>query len=129
MKRKIKLLSLLATIVVLTAPSPEAAAQGTVVTGIILDNRQVPIVGATVCQVNTPNCTAADMNGIFHLLLEAGQGMSLEAKCLGFNPVEIVIDEATTFPVKINMTSLYIPDDFYMTDNLISHGSGSFMRS
>ncbi len=129
MTRKIKLLSLLATIIVLATLSPGAAAQGTVVTGMIMDNRQVPIVGATVCQINTANCTAADINGIFHILLETGKEMNLQVKCLGFNPVEVIIDESTTFPVKITMSSMYVPEDFYVTDNLSNDGTRAAMRS
>ena len=79
-------------VTLLTAFSLVTAGQGTVVTGIIKDNRNVPIVGTTVCQVNTSNCTAADMNGIFHLLLVPGRDMSLKIECLGFNPAEVVID-------------------------------------
>ena len=129
MKRVIKFINLLTTFLVLVTFSWEATAQGKVVTGIITDNRQVPIVGATVCQVNTATCTVADMNGIFHLLLEEDKDMSLQVKCLGFNPVEVVIDESTPLPLTITLSSMYIPDDVFFDDNSGNNGSGSFMRS
>lgn len=106
-----------------------AGAQGTIVTGIILDNRQVPIVGATVCQVNTLNCTAADMNGTFNLQLDADKDMSLQVKCLGFNPVEVVIDESTPLPLTINLSPMYIPDDLFFEENITKNSIESFMRS
>ncbi|MBE0677723.1 MAG: hypothetical protein IH592_03050, partial [Bacteroidales bacterium] len=119
----------LATILLLASLSLPAVAQDAVVTGIIRDNRDVPIVGATICQVNTSNCTAADMNGIFHLLLEQGKEMNLQAECLGFNPVEVVIDESTAYPLKITLTPVYIPDDLFPDDSYNEYGNGVIMRS
>lgn len=119
----------LATILQLAALSFAAGAQGTVVTGIIRDNRDVPIVGATICQVNTSNCAAADMNGIFHLLLEQGKEMNLKAECLGFSPVEVVIDESTAYPLNITLTPVYIPDDLFPDDSYSDYGNGVIMRS
>jgi hypothetical protein len=119
----------LATIVLLASLSLVAGAQGTVVTGIIRDDRAVPIVGATVCQVNTSNCTAADMNGIFHLLLEQGKEMNLQVECLGFNPVEVVIDESTAYPLKITLTPAYVPDALFPDDSYSDLSNGVIMRS
>lgn len=116
-------------VTLLAAVSFVAGAQGTVVTGIIRDNRDVPIVGATACQVNTFNCTAADMNGIFHLLLEPGRDMSLKVECLGFNPVEVDIDESTVYPLKINLTPIYIPDEVLLDDSYSNRGNSVIMRS
>lgn len=119
----------LCAVTLLTAVSVLSAAQGTVVTGVIKDNRDVPIVGATACQVNTSNCTAADMNGIFHLLLEPGRDMSLKIECLGFNPVEVVIDESTVYPLKINLTPIYIPDQLFPDESYSDRGNRVIMRS
>lgn len=116
-------------VTLLAAVSIGAAAQGTVVTGVIRDNRDVPIVGATACQVNTSNCTAADMNGIFHLLLEPDRDMSLKVECLGFNPVEVVIDESTVYPLEINLTPIYIPDEMFLDDSYSDLRKKVIMRS
>lgn len=97
--------------VTLIAPS-----QGKVVTGIVKDNRDVPIVGARVCQVNSTNCTVADMNGIFHLLLEPDKEMSLNVTCLGFNPAEAEISDTTAFPVTISLTPMYFPEETFSND-------------
>jgi hypothetical protein len=81
------------------------------VTGLITDNRGVPITGPTVCQANTPNCTVADINGTFTLQLKKEGNMSIKVECLGFKPVEIAIDETTVFPLKITLTPMYNAED------------------
>jgi len=116
-------------LLLLAAVSVAAIAQGTVVTGIIQDDRDVPVTGATICQVNTSNCTAADMNGIFHLLLEQGKEMSLQVECLGFNPVEIVIDESTSIPVRVTLIPTFIPGEMFVDDKLQDDVPASVVRS
>lgn len=105
-------------LVVLTGSSLKLSGQSQIVTGKITDENNVAIAGTSVCQANTGNCTSADMNGIFHLLLQPGKDMSLQVRCLGFNPVEVVLDESTVYPLKIvliaaNM-SLDYPDQEFM---------------
>jgi hypothetical protein len=114
---------------VLTAMSLLATAQVTMVTGVIKDNRDVPVTGATVCQVNTANCTVSDRNGIFHLALDQAKGTSLMVECLGFNPVEVVTDESTVYPLTINITPMYIPDEAFFNDEYDHYASGTIMRS
>ena len=114
---------------VLTAMSLLATAQVTMVTGVIKDNRDVPVTGATVCQVNTANCTLSDRNGIFHLALDQAKGTSLMVECLGFNPVEVVTDESTVYPLTINITPMYIPDEAFFDDEYDHYASGTIMRS
>ena len=106
-----------------------AAAQGKVVTGVIKDNRDVAIVGATVCQVNTSNCTASDRNGLFHLIIEQEQGSRLVVECLGFNPAEVVIDESTVYPLTVSLTPMYMPDDVYYDDEYDNTAGSIIMRS
>jgi len=117
------------TILILVTLPIAARSQEKVVTGIIQDNRGVPVTGVRVCQVNTSNCTAADRSGIFHLLLEPGKEMSLQVECLGFNPVEVVIDESTTYPLKVTLTPMYIPDEVFIDDSYNNEGNRSVMRS
>lgn len=93
---------------VLTASSLKLSGQSQIVTGQITDENIVAIAGPTVCQINTTNCTNADMNGIFHLLLQPGKDMSLQIRCLGFNPVEVVLDQSTVYPLKIVLSPTYL---------------------
>ncbi len=101
-------LSVVLLLVVMTASSLKVSGQNQIVTGQITDENNVAISGPTVCQVNTSNCTNADVNGIFHLLLEPGKEMSLQIRCLGFNPEEVVLDESTVYPLKIVLTPAYL---------------------
>jgi len=114
---------------VLAAVEIAAAAQGTAVTGVVKDNRDVAITGATVCQVNTANCTTSDRNGLFHLVFEQEKSSSLMVECPGFNPAEVVIDESTAYPVIVNLTPMYFSEGAF-TDDEYDHISGSvIMRS
>lgn len=87
-------------------------AQGRTVTGVINDNRGVPVVGPTICQVNTTNCTVADRNGAFTLQLKDDSEMRLKIECLGFKSVDVVLDETTVYPLKITITPMYLTEDF-----------------
>ncbi|MBE0666607.1 MAG: carboxypeptidase-like regulatory domain-containing protein, partial [Bacteroidales bacterium] len=95
-------------ILIVTSVSLQLSGQDRIVTGHITDNRNVPIVGPTVCQVNTTNCTRADQEGIFHLPLLPGKEMTLKVECLGFNPVEVVLDDSAEYPLEIVLTPSYI---------------------
>ncbi len=129
MSIRILLSKRLPVFILLATLSPGTYAQGTVVTGIITDNRNVPIVGARACQVNTTNCSAADINGVFHLLLEQDKESRLNITCPGFNPAEATIDETTAFPLKIIMIPMYIPDGSYVNEADIYSGKEIIARS
>jgi hypothetical protein len=107
MMKRILLLTLLAAIHL------NNYAQGRTVTGVITDNRGVPIVGPTICQINTSNCTVAGMNGSFTLQLSEEGEMSLKVECLGFNPVVVALDETTVYPLKITLTPMYLPGEMF----------------
>jgi len=104
-------LSVVLMLLIITAPSLKVSGQNQIVTGQITDENNVAIGGPTVCQVNTNNCTNADMNGIFHLLLQPGKEMSLQIRCLGFNPEEVVIDESTVYPLKVVLIPAFMSLD------------------
>jgi hypothetical protein len=103
-------------ITLLLAATLRLSAQGTSVSGTIIDQRGVSITGVTVCQKNTSNCTVADRNGMFHLVLEADKEMKLHVECLGFNPIEIALNETTSYPLKITLVPMYLSNDVYADD-------------
>lgn len=129
MIKKLRLNARLTTFILLAVLCASAAAQGNLVTGFITDNRNVPIVGVRVCQVNSANCTQADMNGVFHLLLEPDKGTSLNITCPGFNPAEVMITDTTSFPVKISLIPMYIPEGAYVNEEDYNPGEGIITRS
>lgn len=101
----------IAFLILLAAIHLASPAQGSLVTGVVTDNRGVPIVGPTICQVNTSNCTVADRNGVFTLQLRDEGDKSLKIECLGFNPVVVALDESTVYPLKITITPMYLTED------------------
>ena len=129
MNRLSKMLLRLPLLLLMGALPLTSASQGNVVTGIVTDNRNVPVVGTRICQVNTSNCTTSDVNGIFHLLLEPTGDMSLNITCPGFNPVEKTISDTTSFPVVIALTPVYIPDEVFTTDFPENEGTDVISRS
>jgi len=129
MNIRILLSKRLPVFILLATLSSWTCAQGTVVTGIITDNRNVPIVGARACQVNSTNCSATDINGVFHLLIEQDKESRLSITCPGFNPAEAAIDETTAFPLKIILIPMYIPDGGYVNEADIYSGKGIVTRS
>jgi hypothetical protein len=103
-------------IILLLAGTLRLSGQGTTVSGTIIDQRGVSIVGVTICQKNTSNCAVADRNGMFFLDLETGKEMKLRVECPGFNPVELALNEATTYPLKITLLPMYLSNDIYAGD-------------
>jgi hypothetical protein len=103
----------IAIVILLLAGTLRLSAQETRVSGTIIDQRGVSITGVTVCQKNTSNCTVADRNGMFYLDLEPDKEMRLRVECLGFNPVEIALNESTAYPLKITLVPMYLPNDIY----------------
>ena len=51
--------------------------------------------------------------------------MSLNVRCLGYNPVELILNETTVYPVKITLTPMYVPLD----DTNSDYNSHMSMRS
>jgi len=100
----------------LSALAHPVLSQVTMVTGIVTDHRNVPIVGVRVCQVSSTSCTVTDMNGAFHLMLEPDKARHLNITCPGFNPAEKVISDTTAFPVKISLLPMYMPDEVFTND-------------
>jgi len=115
-------------IILLIAGALRLSAQGTSVAGTIIDQRGVSITGVTVCQKNTSNCTVADRNGMFHLVLEADKEMKLHVECLGFNPVEIALNETTSYPLKITLLPMYLSNDVYADDYNSENTTRAAMR-
>jgi hypothetical protein len=53
---------------------------------------------------------------MFFLDLETGKEMRLRVECPGFNPVELALNETTTYPLKITLLPMYLSNDVYAGD-------------
>lgn len=116
MNNMINVYGRLSAIMLLASLSLPLISQGKMVSGIVTDHRNVPIVGVRVCQTGTANCTVTDMNGAFHLMQEPDKAGHLNISCPGFNPAEKVISDTTRLPVRINLTPMYVTDGVYVND-------------
>jgi len=129
MNNMIHLPGRLSAIMLLASLSLPLMSQGKVVSGIVTDHRNVPIVGVRVCQAGTANCTVTDMSGAFSLMPEPEKAGHLSIICPGFNPAEKVISDTTAFPVRITLTPMYIPDGVYTNELPANESSYVITRS
>ncbi|HNX82952.1 MAG: hypothetical protein KBB24_06950 [Bacteroidales bacterium] len=129
MNRLLLLAGRLSAMILMSVTSLPALAQGTVVTGIVTDHRNIPIVGVRACQVSSTNCTVSDINGVFHLVLDTGKEKILNVTCPGFNPAEAVISDTTTYPVRITLIPMYVPEGNYVNTDDYSEPGKIIVRS
>ncbi len=129
MNNIINLCGRLSAIMLLASLSLPVIAQEKVVSGIVTDHRNVPIVGVRVCQTGTANCTVTDLNGAFDLMPEPDKARHLNITCPGFNPAEKVISDTTGLPVRITLTPMFIPDGVYVNDLPANEASDVITRS
>ncbi len=119
----------LASIILVTALPLTALAQERTVTGTVTDHRNVPIVGVRVCQAGTANCTATDMTGMFQLALARETEARLDVTCPGFNPAEIIIDEATSIPLRVSLIPIYMEAATWADETEYTPGTEIITRS
>jgi len=69
------------------------------ITGVVIDERDMPIIGANVSEKGTTNGTITDLNGEFSL--EMNQKSVLLVSYIGYTPKEISIKDQTLFTIKL----------------------------
>lgn len=72
------------------------------INGVVLDNNNVPIVGASVIIENTKIGTTTDIDGSF-FLLNVPQNSKLLIKNKGFKNYEIFISDTKSFEIHLNL--------------------------
>lgn len=70
------------------------------VAGTIVDNKGVPIIGATVLVKGTTNGVVTNLDGEF--MLKANKKDVLQISSIGYNPIELALDKAQ-LPLKITL--------------------------
>jgi TonB-dependent SusC/RagA subfamily outer membrane receptor len=88
-----------------------------VVTGLITDNNDAPLPGATIIEVGTDNGTTSDFDGNFSIVLENDEA-SLQISFIGF--VSQTINVGNTSSVNIQLT----PDESSL-DEIVVTGYGT----
>lgn len=69
------------------------------VRGVLLDDRNEPVAGASVMEKGTPNGTSSDATGNF--LLNVRQSATLIISAVGFETTEIGVGDQQTLSIKL----------------------------
>src|SRR5699024_4171125 len=77
-----------------------AFAQEKTVTGTVVDDSGVPLLGATVLIVDSNRGTSTDFDGNFSI--QASQGEKLEVSYMGFKTVTLTIGTSNNYNVTLN---------------------------
>lgn len=83
-------------------PSKDVANNIRKITGVILDENNDPVIGATILIEGTSKGTTSDLDGKF--TLEAKSGDKLSIKYLGYKTAVLLIGENSTYTVKLEQT-------------------------
>ncbi|MCQ2216027.1 MAG: TonB-dependent receptor [Bacteroidales bacterium] len=89
------------------------------VSGTILDNAGVPMVGVTVMEQGTTNGTVTDLDGNYSI--KVPQGATLIFSFIGYNPQEVIVNDS-----KINVTLL---EELKDLDEIVVVGYGVQKKS
>ena len=111
-----RLITILTSIMVLSLSSSFAQY---VTKGVVVDNNNVPVIGAAVLQVGTSNGTATGLNGEFILTVPSASTV-LVISFLGYETVKIPADQATKIVLK---------DDTQFLEEVLVIGYGQVKKS
>ncbi len=108
--------------IVLT-PAKEIKAQQTekIVSGVVVDEKGHPIVGANVIEQGTMNGTITDVNGHFTLKF-TGSGDGLKVSFIGYKTTEISLGDQTTVKVELR-------EDVESLGEVVVTGYGNFKKA
>ena len=62
------------------------------VTGTVLDESNLEVIGANVKEKGTANGAITDMNGVFHLKVSSLQKAVLQVSFMGYEPQEVPLN-------------------------------------
>ena len=100
---------------------PMAAQEKVTVSGKVLDEAGVPVIGASVIEDGTQNGAITDLDGNY--ILEVSAGSSLTVSSIGYKDVKIVLlDDQTVY----NIT---MAEDSQLLDEVVVVGYGTMKRS
>jgi TonB-linked SusC/RagA family outer membrane protein len=115
MKRKLLLL-----LVAVLTTCVAAMAQGTKITGKVVDANGEPLLGAGVVVKGTTTGAATDLEGQFELTVP--RGAVLEVSSIGYKTVEVPVGNQTRFEIVLE-------DDSEMLESTVVIGYGSVKRT
>lgn len=92
-------------------------AQDKVITGEIIDSTGEPLIGVSICQENTNNCTNSDYNGLFHLLIDERYTSQLKIRYVGYKTLTIFNLDTISKLLKVKMTIDTVSDEYINIGN------------
>jgi len=87
---------------------PAFAQSKVTVSGTVVDEQGLPMIGAGVLEKGTVNGVITDLDGNYSLTLPAGS--TIEFSCIGYIPKEVVVNESGTLNVKLDIDNLQIEE-------------------
>lgn len=110
-------------------------AQEKVIIGNITDSIGKPLVGVSICQVNTNNCTNSDYNGLFRLLIDERYSAQLKIAHIGYKTQTFfnldTIPDLLRVKMIIDTTSdefIYVKNSQNYPNRKLKYGFISFMQ-
>lgn len=103
------------------AASYTASGQDMTITGKVLDEAGVPVIGASVIESGTQNGAITDLDGNY--ILEVGPGSTIEISSIGFKSVTIQVTETRT------VYDVTLAQDTELLDEVVVVGYGTMKRS
>jgi len=92
-------------------------AQDKVITGKIIDSIGEPLIGVSICQVNSNNCTNTDYNGLFHLLIDEMYSSHLKIGYVGYQTLTISNLDTISDLLKVKMNVDTLSDKYIYIEN------------
>ena len=71
--------------------------------GTVVDNQNMPIIGAFIVIKGYENGTVTDVNGVFSLKIEKGKNLTLIISSIGYVKKNVVINAGQTTDIRIQL--------------------------
>ena len=85
------------------------SAQVKTITGTVIDDSGLPVIGASILEKGTSNGAITDLDGRFSL--SVGTGKTLEVSSIGYKTEVIVVDSRSVYDITLHEdTELSFPD-------------------
>lgn len=105
--------------IVISPKRKDSAASAKRITGVVLDEKDEPIIGAAVKVAGTTTGTITDLDGNFSL--DAESGKNLEITYIGYKSGKIAISNASTYKI-------VLAEDSKLLDEVIVTGYGAVAK-
>ena len=96
------------------------SAQVKTITGTVIDDSGLPVIGASILEKGTSNGAITDLDGRFSL--SVGTGKTLEVSSIGYKTEVIVVDSRSVYDITLH-------EDTELLDEVVVVGYGTMKKS